>query len=80
MLTQHQKVLCLLRDHPKGITTNEIIASDLGLASEYRSRISELRGRGYVITCDIRRGGWSVWTMVSEPPMVEANGQLCLNV
>ena len=75
-LTQHQKVLCLLRDHPHGITTNEILASDFGLASEYRARISELRKQGYVISCDIKRGGTSVWTLVSEPPKVERSGQL----
>lgn len=75
-LTQHQKVLRLLRDHPEGITTNQLLASEFGLASEYRARISELRKQGYGITCDIKRGGSSVWTLVREPPKVEANGQM----
>ena len=79
-LTQHQKVLCLLRDHPQGITTNEILASDFGLASEYRSRISELRKQGYVIACDIKRGGASIWTLVQEPLRLEANGQLTYSI
>ena len=73
-MTQHDKVLYLLRSGPK--TTNEIMASGLGLGSEYRARISELRGQGYVIDCDIHRGGASVWTLVSEPARIEVSGQL----
>ena len=73
-MTQHEAVLTLLRSGPK--TTNEILASPYRLASEYRSRISELRGQGYDIRCEIHRGGASVWTLVSEPPTMESNGQL----
>lgn len=73
-MTQHASILELLRSGPK--TTNEILASPYGLASEYRSRISELRGDGYRIDCDKKKGGASIWTLVSEPPKVEANGQL----
>ena len=73
-MTQHEAVLTLLRSGPK--TTNEILASPYRLASEYRSRISELRGQGYGITCQIKRGGNSVWTLVSEPPKVGTDGQL----
>ena len=73
-MTQHSAILTLLRAGPK--TTNELLASPYRLASEYRSRISELRGQGYTITCDIKRGGQSVWTLVAEPPTVEANGQI----
>lgn len=76
--TQQASILHLLRLYPHGITTNQILASPYGLASEYRSRISELRGLGYIISCDIKRGGNSIWTLVSEPPKVEASGQLSL--
>ena len=79
-MTQHEKVLRLLRTHPNGITTNEILVWDFGLASEYRARISELRGEGYVISCEIHRGGASIWKLEAEPPKVEANGQLCLTL
>ena len=72
-MTQHAAILRLLRSGPK--TTNEILASPFGLASEYRSRISELRQQGYEIRCDIRRGGTSVWTLVSEPLKADADGQ-----
>ena len=71
-MTQHDKVLYLLRSGPK--TTNEIIASGLGLASEYRARIVELRQKGFGITCDIKKGGASVWTLTYEP---SESGQLC---
>ena len=74
-MTQHDAILKLLREAPEGITTNAILASPYRLASEYRSRISELRGIGYVISCEIHRGGASVWTLVCEPPQIEANGQ-----
>lgn len=73
-MTQYNAILSLLRERPR--TTNEILTSPYGLASEYRSRISELRAKGYVIDCQIKRGGASVWTLVSEPPKVEASGQM----
>ena len=63
--TQHDALLYLLRRGP--ITTNEILASPYGLAAEYRARIAELRGMGYGITCEIHRGGASVWRLESEP-------------
>ena len=67
-ITQHDAILLLLRQRPH--TTNEIIAAPYGLASEYRARITELRDEGYDIHCAIKRGGASVWTLVSEPMTV----------
>lgn len=74
-MTQHDAILLLLRQRPH--TTNELIASPFGLASEYRSRIAELRGQGYDIHCEKKKGGASVWTLVSEPPTFQTmpNGQ-----
>jgi hypothetical protein len=73
-MSQQAAILWLLRSGPK--TTNELLASRFGLASEYRSRIAELRGQGYVITCEKHKGGGSVWTLVSEPPVQMPSGQL----
>lgn len=65
-MTQHDAILLLLRLRPH--TTNELLAAPYGLASEYRARIAELRGQGYDIVCTKKKGGASVWTLLSEPP------------
>ena len=73
-MSQQGAILHLLRERPR--TTNELIASPYALCSEYRSRIAELRGKGYDSQCDRRKGGESIWTLVSEPPKVGVDGQL----
>lgn len=75
--TQHDKVLYLLRRAGKaGVTCSEFLQTSL--AAAYRARMSELRSKGYVISCELHEGGWSIYRLTSEPTKirVESNGQI----
>jgi hypothetical protein len=55
---QHQRVLEMLKSNPDGVTTGEF-CSTIGLASEYRRAISELRRKGHVVNAErLREGQW----------------------
>ena len=73
-MTQEQAILHLLRQRPH--TTNEIIQAPYGLAAEFRRAISTLRAKGYAIHYTHGVGGQGAYELVSEPPTVEANGQI----
>ena len=71
--TQTDKVLYLLRQSGNhGVTCSQFLSTSL--AAEYRARISELRQQGYNITCEVKRGGGSIYRL-SEISK-DANGQL----
>ena len=75
--TQHDKVLYLLRRAGKsGVTCSEFLQTSL--AAAYRARMSELRAKGYVISCELHEGGKSIYRLMSEPMkfIKESNGQL----
>ena len=75
-MTQEESVLCLLRAGPK--TTSDFCCSLYHLSAEYRRAISTLRKKGYVIAAArLRKGEWG-YTLVREPPRVDANGQQVL--
>ena len=55
---QHQQVLEMLKASPDGVTTGEF-CSTIGLASEYRRAISELRRKGHTVNAErLREGQW----------------------
>lgn len=61
--TQHQKVLYLLRRAgPAGVSCGEFLQTSLG--AEYRARMTELRQEGFNITCELHRGGKSIYRLI----------------
>ena len=70
--TQHDKVLYLLRQAGKhGVTCSDFLQTSL--AREFSARIAELRQQGFNITCEIHKGGKSIYRL--EETKKDASGQ-----
>lgn len=74
-MTQREKVLLLLRRGP--CTTADFLFTRFEdgkmVTNEWRARLSELRREGYLIAYTRQD---KLYRLLSEPPKVEATGQL----
>jgi hypothetical protein len=70
-MTQTEQLIDLFRRHGRVLRLGQILQTTL--AAEYRARISELRQRGFVITCEKgKQPSDNVYRMI-EP---ERDGQM----
>jgi len=71
-LSQRDQLLKLFSENGNALTLGQIMRTTL--AAEYRARLSEMRGDGYIITCQIRKpASANLYTLT--PPVKFEDGQ-----